>query len=73
VRQFGVNPDSAVDKIAFLNIDAYHSEKFGDWHMLTALPSSRMALDWAQFELFGQAEEGKRVVVVCLRSAQLWA
>jgi hypothetical protein len=70
VAELGQYP--AVDKIAFLNVDAYHSEKFGDWHMLTALPSSRMALDWAQFELFGQAEEGKRVVV-CLRSAQLWA
>jgi hypothetical protein len=71
VRQFGDDYDSAADKIAVLNISAYHSEKFHDWDMLTALPSSRIAVDWAQSELFRQAEEGKRVVV-CLRSAGRW-
>ena len=71
VRQFDVDPDSAADKIAVLNVGAYHSKTFNDWHMLTALPSSRVAVDWAQSVLFPQAEEGERVVV-CLRSARLW-
>lgn len=57
--------------ISVFNISAYHSEKFHDWDMLTALPSSRIAVDWGQSELFRQAEEGKRVVV-CLRSAGRW-
>ena len=71
VNQFGVEPRSVVDQIAIFNIGAYHSSSFHDWHMLTALPSSRVALDWAQFVLFPEAEAGKRTVV-CLRSARLW-
>lgn len=71
VRQFGFDPDSKANKIAVLNIGAYHSEKFHDWHMLTALPSSRVALHWAQTQLFPAAEKGDRLVV-CLRSARLW-
>jgi hypothetical protein len=71
VRQFGVEPDAVRNKIAILNIGAYHSRYFNDWHMLTALPSSRVSLDWAQSILFPQAERGDRVVV-CLRSARLW-
>ena len=71
VRQFSVEPKSVADKVAILNIGAYHSAKFHDWHMLTALPSSRVTLDWAQFVLFPQAEAGERVVV-CLRSSRLW-
>lgn len=71
VRQFRLEPKEAADKIAVLNIGAYHSEHFQDWHMLTTLPSSRVSLDWTHGELFPQAEAGKKVVV-CLRSARLW-
>ena len=35
-------------RIAILEISCYHSEKFMNEHVLTALPSSRVALDWAQ-------------------------
>ena len=59
------------DKIAYLNIGAYHSPTFRDLPVLAALPSSRAALGWAQTVLFPQAEHGERVVV-CLRSAQFW-
>lgn len=71
VRQFDVKPEAVRDKIAVLNIGAYHSRKFHDWHMLTALPSSRVSMDWAQGVLFPEAEAGKRFVI-CLRSAKLW-
>jgi len=71
VRQFDPLPERLADQIAVLNIGAYHSVKFNDWHMLTALPSSRVALDYAQQVLFPKAEQGERVVV-CLRSARLW-
>lgn len=59
------------DKIAFLNISAYHSKDFDDHALLTALPSCRLAVSWAQSVLFPEAEAGKRVVV-CLRSAGCW-
>ncbi len=71
VRQFNIKPEDARGKIAILNIGAYHSKSFNDWHMLTALPSSRVTMDWAQSVLFPEAEAGRRVVV-CLRSAKLW-
>ncbi|MGU3285027.1 MULTISPECIES: hypothetical protein [unclassified Methylobacterium] len=71
VRQFDAKPEALADRIAILNIGAYHSRKFHDWHLLTALQSSRVALDHAQRVLFPQAEAGERVVV-CLRSARLW-
>ena len=71
VRQFGVDYEKARSKIAVLNIGAYKSERFNDGHMLAALASSRAALDWAQSELFPEAEAGKRIVV-CLRSARYW-
>ena len=71
VRQFGVEPGDVRDRFAVLNIGAYHSKAFKDWHMPAALPSSRATLDWAQGVLFPQAERGERVVV-CLRSARLW-
>jgi hypothetical protein len=58
-------------KIAVLSIGAYHSAEFHDWHMLTALPSSRVTLDWAQTILFPEAEAGNRVVV-CHCSSRLW-
>jgi hypothetical protein len=67
VRQFGLNYKDVLSKLAFLNMGAYKSKDFNDWPMLAALPSSRVALDWAQPVLFPQAEAGQRVVV-CLRS-----
>lgn len=59
------------DKVAFLNISGYHSKDFQDYPLLTALPSCRTAVEWAQTVLFPQAEAGERVVV-CLRSALFW-
>jgi hypothetical protein len=59
-------------KVAFLNIAAYKSAgDFEDYHMLAALPSSRVCLSWAWSVLFPQAERGERVVV-SLRSAERW-
>ncbi|WP_145616820.1 hypothetical protein [Nitrospirillum bahiense] len=57
--------------VAFLDIGAYHSKKAPDRQTLAALPSSRMAIDWAQQVLFPQAVKGERVVV-CLRAARMW-
>jgi hypothetical protein len=59
------------NRIAVLNIGAYHSRSFTDEPLLAALPSSRLSLDWAQTVLFPQAERGERLVV-CLRSAPFW-
>ena len=70
-KQFDCNHEAVRSKIAFLNICAYKSVKFDAWHMLAALPSSRVCLDWAQGVLFPQAIAGERVVV-CLRSANYW-
>jgi hypothetical protein len=58
-------------RVAILNISAYHSRTFDDQHILSALPSCRVTLDWAQEVLFRQAENGERVVV-CMRSAPFW-
>lgn len=69
-RPFGDLADHR-NKIAFLNISAYHSKDFKDHALLTALPSCRMAVGWAQSVLFPETETGKRVVV-CLRSAGCW-
>src|SRR5690349_5777942 len=44
VRQFGIQPKDATDRVAILNIAAYKSNKFRDPHLLAALPSSRVAL-----------------------------
>ena len=71
ISQFGIAYEDARDEIAFLNISPYKSATFDDPCMLSALPSCRAALDWAQSVLFPQAEAGKRVVV-CLRSARHW-
>lgn len=71
VRQFGLETDRLQDKLAILNIAAYHSRSFHDWPMLSALPSSRVALEWAQKTLFPAAEAGERVVI-CLRSPRHW-
>ena len=59
------------DKIAVLNIGAYHSKMFADAPLLAALPSSRVSLGWAQDVLFPEAIAGRRVVV-CLRAARFW-
>ena len=59
------------DKIALLNIGAYHSVNVKSYAALLALPSSRVSLGWAQDILFPQAERGERVVI-CMRSAAYW-
>ncbi len=71
IRQFGITYEQAQSTVAVLNIGAYKSKTFDDWAMLTALPSSRASLDWAQNFLFPQAVKGERIVV-CLRSADYW-
>ena len=71
IKQFGVTPEQARHQLAVLDMAPYHSKSFRDHHMLTALPSARRALDWAQEVLFPDAVAGKRVVV-CLRSAKHW-
>jgi hypothetical protein len=59
------------DKIALLNIGAYHSTNVSSFASLLALPSSRVSLGWAQDVLFPDAEAGKRIVI-CMRSASYW-
>lgn len=59
------------DRLAILNISPYHSVSFTHEHVLAALPSCRVTLDWAQAVLFPAAERGERVVV-CMRSARFW-
>ncbi|MBR1172856.1 hypothetical protein JQ617_02720 [Bradyrhizobium sp. KB893862 SZCCT0404] len=59
------------DEIAVFNIGAYHSKEFIDHDVLASLPSSRIALDWAQSVLFPEAEAGNRVVI-CMRAAKYW-
>jgi hypothetical protein len=59
------------DKIALLNIGAYHSTNVKSYASLLALPSSRVSLAWAQSVLFPDAEIGKRIVI-CMRSAAYW-
>jgi hypothetical protein len=58
-------------KVAVLNIGAYHSKTFNDYSVLAALPSSRVSIEWAQTQLFPEAEAGRRAVI-CLRSAAFW-
>ena len=71
VRQFGVEEEVAREKIAILDLAPYHSTTFGDWPMLSALPSARKAVECAQRILFPAAIAGDRLVV-CLRSAAYW-
>ncbi|HVI30177.1 hypothetical protein [Hansschlegelia sp.] len=71
LRQFGIEYDNVRSRVAVLNAGAYKSKEFKDHHMLTALPSSRVVLSWAQEVLFQQAERGERVVV-CLRARRTW-
>jgi hypothetical protein len=61
--------DNVRRKIAVLNISPYHSRTFNDMPLLTALPSCRVALEWAQQVLFPEAIAGKRIVV-CMRAAR---
>lgn len=58
-------------KVAFLNIGAYHSRSVKSYSSLLALPSSRVAVEWAQSVLFPQAESGERIVI-CMRAASWW-
>ena len=69
-REFG-DWNAVREHVAMMNIGAYHSTKFNDYSLLSALPSSRVALDWAQQHLFPDAEAGKRMVI-CMRSASYW-
>ena len=71
IRRFKLDYEAVRSKIAFLNIAPYKSKKFNDWPMLSALPSSRVALEFAQSSLFPEAQAGKKVVV-CVRSARHW-
>ena len=59
------------ERVAIMNLGAYHSEDFKAQLGVAALPSYRASLDWAQNVLFPEAIAGKRVVV-CMRSARLW-
>ncbi len=59
------------NRIAVLDIGAYHSTKFSDWGLLAALPSSRVTIEWAQTVLFPQAIAGERIAI-CLRSPDYW-
>ena len=59
------------EKVAILNLGAYHSKAFQAHHGLAALPSCRVALDWAHTVLFPQALKGEKTVV-CMRSATSW-
>jgi hypothetical protein len=70
-RFLGYDPDFLARRVAVLNIGAYHSKTFDAHGLLAALPSSRVALDWAQRVLFPAAEQGERVVI-CLRAARYW-
>jgi hypothetical protein len=70
-QAFDVDLSKCCDKIAVLNIGAYHSLRFKDYPLLAALPSSRVSLDWAHKILFPKALAGGRVVV-CLRAAHFW-
>jgi hypothetical protein len=67
----GIDPEYLRHKLAVLELCAYHSKNFTDRSLLTKLPSSRIALEWATSSLFAQARSRERVVI-CLRSAKRW-
>ena len=71
IKPFGIEYAAARDKVAVLNIGAYHTRDFQAWAMLPSLASSRASLAWAQDVLFPKAER-EECVVVCLRSAEHW-
>lgn len=58
-------------KVAVLNLVAYHSKGFSDRHMVALLPSSRAAIEWTQQILFPSAEAGERVLI-CMRATKEW-
>jgi hypothetical protein len=58
-------------RIAVLELVPYHSKGFRGRPMLSALPSVRASIEWAQAELFPDAIAGRRTVI-CLRAAQHW-
>ncbi len=60
-----------VDKLAILNIGAYHSRNFHHYELLASLPSSRMSIDWAQSHLFPAAIKQQKTVI-CLRASSYW-
>lgn len=68
---FGVDKNVIAQNTAILNIGAYHSKTMEDPELLAALPSCRVALNWAQTVLFPQAISGDRIVI-CLRAAKFW-
>jgi hypothetical protein len=70
IKRFGTYHE-VKDKIALLNIGAYHSVNLKSFSSLLALPSSRVSLGWAQDVLFPKAEAGERIVI-CMRSASYW-
>ena len=70
-KHFCADPEYLRHKLAVLQLCAYHSKEFKDWPLIAALPSSRVAISWAQKELFADAQAGKRVVI-CLRSPRYW-
>jgi len=65
------DPEHLRDKMAILELCAYHSETFKDARLLRLLPSSQVALEWAQTVLFPQARSKQRVVI-CMRSHKRW-
>ncbi|MGY4317244.1 hypothetical protein [Bradyrhizobium sp. JR3.5] len=69
-KRFG-DYDDIRQRIAVLNIGAYHSPRVKDWRALMSLPSSRASLNWAQTVLFPRAESGE-IVVICMRAATSW-
>lgn len=64
-------PEIVREKVAILNLGAYHSKSFAGQLGLAALPSCRVSLDWAHTVLFPQAMRGERVAI-CMRSASAW-
>ena len=65
------SPEAIADQVGIADIAPYHSVSFTDGPMLTALPSARAMVDWAQTELFPQAVRGERIVI-CMRSPRFW-
>jgi hypothetical protein len=67
----GCDWDEINNRVAILNVGAYHSRSVADAATLIALPSCRITLNWAQTFLFPEAIAGRRVVI-CMRAARLW-
>jgi hypothetical protein len=65
------DPEFLRDKLAVLELCAYHSADFKDGRLLSELPSCKVALNWAQNVLFPRAKS-RQLVVICLRAARRW-